>query len=204
MDEVDYPTLCEAMKYAHNDWRGGLDSDKEKHMKVSGPWLHAFLALMWLTGARVSEVLALRGRDIRTEEIGDIQVARINLPNLKQRGRNSQKVVVCVMDEYPACWEYIDKYHEALWNQDGLLFPRSRKTAWYHCQKIFGLGTHRVGRHSWVMNHARKDTPILDVKQQGGWTALQSMNAYIHEFGAREIVDRQVLAFRKRKESLGQ
>jgi len=201
--EVTYEELCAAIDSHYQTWNPplGFDHLKDRHMKVSGPWVPAFLSLLWITGGRVTEVLGLRGSDIKTEDIQlpngeEVQVAYITLANLKQRfGRYPRKTCVTIMDEYPRLWEYIDRYHDQLWDPRTIMFPRSRKTAWYHANKIFGKGTHRVGRHSWVMEHARKGTNILDVKQQGGWSTMNSMNEYIHQFGLEEMKDRQVTKF---------
>ena len=198
---VSYEELCHVIETKYKDWNPplGFDHERDKHMKVSAPWLPAFLSLLWLTGGRVSEVLAIRGKDIKIEEQEGLQVAEIRLMNLKQKGnyKRSQKVATTIVEEYPKCWEYIDKYHDLLYNPSGLLFPRSRKTAWYHCKRIFSAGTHNVGRHSWVMEKADKGHAILDAKQQGGWTSLNSMNAYIHEFSKKDIIARQIAQFKK-------
>ena len=199
---VTYEQLCAVLEQEHARWytHPAFDDAKDSHLSESRPWLPAFLSLMWLTGGRVSEILQLSGRDIATTTIDGIQVAHINLTNLKQQpGRNRRKVCSTVIDEYPICWEHIDNYHEVLIEQDGLLFHRTRQVVWYHCNRIFQLGAHKVGRHSWVMNHARKDSPLLEIKQQGGWTRLESMNSYIHEFGINEITANQLSSFKKRR-----
>jgi len=152
-------------------------------------WLPPFLSLMWLTGARVSEVLKLRGRDLREYEVDGERVILVSLINLKQRSaKNRVKEGFIIPSQYPVLWGYIEEW----WRQhpEGAMFHKSRKTVWYHCDKLFNIGAHRAGRHSWVMEKARRGTPILDVRQMGGWKKLNSMDSYIHVFGRKEMARR--------------
>lgn len=154
-------------------------------------WLPPFLALMWLTGGRVSEILMLRGRDLREYEVDGKRVILVSLVNLKQKSiKNRVKEGLIVPDQYPEIWAYAEDW----WHQhpEGRMFDRSRKTVWWHCNKVFHMGSHRVGRHSWVMEKARRGTPILDVRQMGGWKRLNSMDGYIHVFGRKEMAKRLI------------
>jgi len=144
---------------------------------------------MWLTGGRVSEVLMLRGRDLREYEVDGKRVILVSLINLKQRGNKGKvKEAIVVPSQYPEVWRYVQEW----WIEHplGRMFDKSRKTVWYHTNRLFHKGTHKVGRHAWVMENARKGTPILDVKQMGGWARLNSMDNYIHVFGRREMARR--------------
>jgi integrase len=154
-------------------------------------WFPAFISLLWLTGGRVSEVLAVRGMDIETDEVDGKEVAYITLPNLKQR-KNAIKLAIVSITDYPEAWKVIEDYHAKLESPRGLLFHRNRKSAWFHCNRALGVGTHKAGRHSWVMNFARRGANILDIKQMGGWTRMNSMDPYIGKFGERELTKRML------------
>lgn len=183
--------LAQAAKKAEYEWTIAEETTK---------WLPPFLAIMWLTGGRVSEVLALRGRDIKEYQMENGErVVIVSLINLKQRGgRNRVKESMIIPANYPKVWAYFEPW----WREHpvGRLFERSRKTAWYHCHRIFSMGTHKVGRHSWVMERARRGADILDVKQMGGWSRLNSMDAYIHKFGRVELAKRMLAEKEELKE----
>lgn len=191
---ITYEELLRVLKEENH--RGkilGMEGTHNNHLKTNTPWLPAFLSLMWLTGGRVTEVLAIRGKDINTyQDESGTWIAEISLINEKQRGnrRRSTKKALVIIDNYSEAWAYVENYHSQLMNPDGLLFPRSRVTAWRHCKRIWGIGTHKAGRHSWVMHQARKGAQLLDIKQMGGWTRLESMNSYVHEFGTKELIER--------------
>jgi len=154
-------------------------------------WLSPFLALMWLTGGRVSEILMLRGRDLKEYELEGKRVIIVSLVNLKQRGlKNRVKESLIIPDQYPEIWAFIEEWWKK--HPEGRMFNRSRKTVWYHCNKNFQLGSHRVGRHSWVMEKARRGTALLDVRQLGGWKLLASMDTYVHVFGRKELAKRLI------------
>ena len=154
-------------------------------------WLPPFLALMWLTGGRVSEILMLRGRDLREYEVDGKRVILVSMVNLKQKSmKNRVKEGLIVPDQYPEIWSYAEKWWKK--HPEGRMFDRSRKTVWWHCNKIFHMGSHRAGRHSWVMDKARRGTPILDVRQLGGWAKLASVESYVHVFGRKELAKRLI------------
>lgn len=168
-----------------------LGINKAKEQNLCPGWLPPCLGLMWLTGGRISEVLKLRGEDFRQEYIDGERVVYVQMINLKQRSKgNAHKEGVIIPSQYPELWEYVEDW--IVEKGRGPLFNVGRKNVWHHCNKIFGLGTHVVGRHSWVMEKARKGTGILDAKQLGGWTRLSSMDPYIHEFGKRELAKRLI------------
>jgi len=161
------------------------------HLDNPTAWFPPFLALMWVCGARVSEVLAVRGCDIKPTTEDGQEVILVTLPNLKQR-RNSEKECMFIPAQYPICWEFIRCYISHLENPNGLLFHKSRKTVWAHCHRIWGIGAHRAGRHSWMMAQARRGMSLLDAKQLGGWTSLTSMTPYISKFGRKELAHRMI------------
>lgn len=164
---------------------------RAKDKELCPGWLPPFLSAMWLTGARVSEVLGLKGEDFKQEYIEGERVIYVRLKNLKQRSQDKAlKEGIIVPSQYPELWEFLEDW--IIEKGRGPLFNIKRQTVWYHCDKVFGMGTHQVGRHSWVMEKARKGTGILDAKQLGGWSRLASMNPYVHEFGKRELAKRLI------------
>ena len=189
-DEVTYDQLLDVLYSEEARWN---DTGHAYVAELTDPtaWLPPFLALMWLTGGRVSEVLAIRGKDFREENVEGHVAYFITLPNLKQR-KNAEKETLVIPAQYPVAWAYVENYRLHLENPDSLLFHRSRKTVWAHCNRIFGFGCHKAGRHSWVMNQARRGAQLLDIKQLGGWASLSSMQPYISKFGRKELVKRMV------------
>ena len=71
-NEITYPELLAAMDAHEKLWqnRGPLGIPDSDYTFYSEPvnWVPPFVALMWLTGARVTEMLAIRGRDFKWEK----------------------------------------------------------------------------------------------------------------------------------------
>ena len=195
MPEVTYDQLIAACKAQEEHWngKGGAwipEADYSFYDTLTD-WVPAFVCLMWLTGGRVSEVLAVRGIDFKFYEKEGREVVAVSLMNLKQPTRSVKESLI-VPDQYPEAWNYIDKYQANIVNQPGLWFHRRRHTVWYACMKLFGQGPHRAGRHSWTMEQARVGAQLLDIKQAGGWSALSSMQRYISNFGRDELIGRKL------------
>lgn len=195
MPEVTYPQLLAACKAQEEHWtgKGGAwipESDYSFYDTLTD-WVPAFVCLMWLTGGRVSEVLALRGIDFKFYEKEGKEVVTVSLMNLKQP-TSSVKESLIVPSQYPEAWGYINKYQACLHNPTGIWFHRRRHTVWYACKRLFDVGPHMAGRHSWTMEQARTGGQLLDIKQQGGWSALSSMQKYISSFGREELMGRKL------------
>jgi integrase len=199
-DEISYDELLRGIARAEEDFRAycvwaELPEEYDRFYKQPVGWTAPLLALLWLTGGRISEVLAIRGRDIQVKQLpSGKNYAAIELTNLKQRGNQKwvKKKILIAIDKYPEAWKVVEDYFDQLQNPDGLFFHKTRVAAWYKCQRYFNIGTHKTGRHSWVMNHAREGHQLLDIKQMGGWSTLDAMQKYVHEFGERELGERVV------------
>ena len=175
--------------------RGAFGIPESDYTFYSEPvdWVPPFVALMWLTGARVTEMLAIRGRDFKFIEKDGHEVVVVSLMNLKQRtpGKGEKETYI-VPAQYPEAWACIDRYQTFIRNPLGIWFPRKRIAVWYACKKLFDVGPHKVGRHSWTMEQARTGAQLLDIRQEGGWSSLDSMDKYISKFGRDELIGRKL------------
>jgi integrase len=189
-NEIDYNQLLEVMARTEIRWND-RGHQYVAELKNKTAWFPVVIALAWLTGGRISEILQLRGKDFKTETQDGIEYVVITLTNLKQR-KPAIKEVIVVPAQYQIAWSYVTRYLQSLENPNGLLFHRSRKTVWAICQKELGIGTHMAGRHSFVMAQARRGAQILDVRSAAGWASLDSMRPYLSAFGRKELAKRTI------------
>ncbi len=195
-NDVTYEQLCTVLAAEEKRWQAadntfGIPEEEYTFYKTPTPWAPTYLTLMWLTGGRCSEVACIRGRDINVIEQDGKEVALISLPNLKQR-KTAVKECIVIPSQYPEAWARVEKYYDNLQNPMGLFFHRKRWAVWWQCKRLFGCGSHHVGRHSFVMNAARKNANIIDIQTRGGWKSISSMAPYIHAFGRKELIGRMM------------
>ncbi len=157
--------------------------EQEKH-----PMFRLILDLMWTTGARISEVLALRPTSFMDD---GFDVARI-LKTLKQRpGRPSNASLSRSAKRYVPIHDRVlqDRLQSYLWagkfKQSERVFPVTRQTVNRHIKALvegvggapFSISCHTF-RHSFAIHLLLHGRPLKVVSQLLGHKAMESTEIY--------------------------
>ncbi len=149
--------------------------------------MQAFVILLYWTGARVNEALALKPPDIYNES-GSLY---INLPTLKRdRGkdvlifRRNQELP---WDRLPFRWRFVEYFNINKDNEDQLLFTFSERWIQIKLKKIGNKYPHQCGGEVWphLFRHTRlqmladTEIPIYALKAFSGHKSVKSLDFYI-------------------------
>jgi len=154
--------------------------------------------LLWKTGARISEILLLRVRDI------DFQHQTINMPTLKrgrrtEREKKSEKYIRPkmrrdVLVPYPDVMDMLDKRIEGKYMKDKV-FKIHRTTVWRHLQKAAekvgipkNLAHPHTLRHSFAVACLKAGMELPVLQKLLGHAQLSSTGMYLDVMKREEIV----------------
>ena len=149
---------------------------------VGNPRDKALIILLYLTGARVSEILALKKEDITVDESERLLVAK--LPTLKRKsGVLDRNVAIKREDKYA---QWLEKYLETLEPNQPVIYnqhipnePIDRQHAWRiikkYCREIWP----HLFRHTRLTELAKRFTEFQLMKF-AGWTDTRPAKNYIH------------------------
>jgi integrase len=147
-----------------------------------------FVVCLWSTGARVSELLALRVSDIRFEE------RTVRLPTLKRR-RQVSRLVPLEPDVLGELAVYLSSHWRfKTTSDDPLIFDRSRGWAWLVVQRgCLEAGIDRrlahphAFRHGHVVHALKAGVPMTAIQDTVGHASIETTAHY----GRLSLVDRR-------------
>ena len=136
-----------------------------------------FLQVLFLTGARISEVVKLlKGSDFSINKEG---VVFVHLTTLKRRGefKNMPRLVPIVSSEKYA----LEVFNYALAHR-GVLFPFSRMTGWRIVKRYFKDAFPHYFRHarSTLLLRDFETFGLNDLKTYHNWGSLTMAKYYVH------------------------
>jgi len=139
-------------------------------------------AALYLTGARVSEIINLRKKDIKFRQEGDKQLMIISLKNLKNKQR-SRKLIPVTINSKDQIESFIVKYileYIKLLKDDERLFPYSRNRAYKLIRRWFGINTQCI-RHI-RLTHLVMYNNFTDRKLTiwAGWSDSRMADRYVN------------------------
>ncbi|WMS87876.1 tyrosine-type recombinase/integrase [Pleionea litopenaei] len=155
--------------------------------RETDPMYRLILDLMWSTGARVSEALALTPASFIHDGY-DLQVV---LSILKRRGRPKKTAVIRSPKRYIPIWDPVlqSRIREYLFarrlNQTDRLFPICRQTVNRHIKRLveegggapFRISSHTL-RHSFAIHLILHGRPLKYVSQLLGHRSIESTEIY--------------------------
>lgn len=149
----------------------------------------ALYAFLWLTGARISEALEVRPRDIEVIEKYGIKLIRIRLFTLKQRGIKKLRPRYWFIDPQTDgdVWEPVQEYLMGVIDPSAKVWYISRRSGYKHARRLFDERTHAF-RHSWTMEQARRNVSAFVVQDGGGWADASILSKYRAEFTQDDII----------------
>lgn len=170
------------------DARALVDNLEHQWMK----WLCSFALL---TGARLREILSLTWQDI---DLGRRR-AVIKAENAKS-GRARQ---LPLSDEAVAILRQIPNSHEYVFSSDGSKHDYFIRSDFKRALRLTGIKDFRFHdlRHTWASWHVQDGTPLMVLKELGGWEKLEMVNKYAHLSGEHLSKFSGVVTFLAQKEN---
>lgn len=170
------------------DARALVDNLEHQWMK----WLCSFALL---TGARLREILSLTWQDI---DLGRRR-AVIKAENAKS-GRARQ---LPLSDDAVAILRQIPKSHEYVFSSDGRKHDYFIRSDFNRALRLTGIKDFRFHdlRHTWASWHVQDGTPLMVLKELGGWEKLEMVNKYAHLSGEHLSKFSGVVTFLAQKEN---
>ncbi|MBC0853830.1 site-specific integrase [Pantoea stewartii] len=170
------------------DARALVDNLEHQWMK----WLCSFALL---TGARLREILSLTWQDI---DLGRRR-AVIKAENAKS-GRARQ---LPLSDEAVAILRQIPNSHEYVFSSDGRKHDYFIRSDFNRALRLTGIKDFRFHdlRHTWASWHVQDGTPLMVLKELGGWEKLEMVNKYAHLSGEHLSKFSGVVTFLAQKEN---
>jgi len=170
------------------DARALVDNLEHQWMK----WLCSFALL---TGARLREILSLTWQDIDL----DRRRAVIKAENAKS-GRARQ---LPLSDEAVAILRQIPNSHEYVFSSDGRKHDYFIRSDFNRALRLTGIKDFRFHdlRHTWASWHVQDGTPLMVLKELGGWEKLEMVNKYAHLSGEHLSKFSGVVTFLAQKEN---
>ncbi|WP_289367892.1 site-specific integrase [Pantoea stewartii] len=171
-----------------SDARALVDNLEHQWMK----WLCSFALL---TGARLREILSLTWQDI---DLGRRR-AVIKAENAKS-GRARQ---LPLSDEAVAILRQIPNSHEYVFSSDGRKHDYFIRSDFNRALRLTGIKDFRFHdlRHTWASWHVQDGTPLMVLKELGGWEKLEMVNKYAHLSGEHLSKFSGVVTFLAQKEN---
>lgn len=170
------------------DARALVDNLEHQWMK----WLCSFALL---TGARLREILSLTWQDI---DLGRRR-AVIKAENSKS-GRARQ---LPLSDEAVAILRQIPNSHEYVFSSEGRKHDYFIRSDFKRALRQTGIKDFRFHdlRHTWASWHVQDGTPLMVLKELGGWEKLEMVNKYAHLSGEHLSKFSGVVTFLAQKEN---
>lgn len=151
--------------------------------------IRGIIAILWLTGARISEVLQMKGRDLNKLE--DEDALEINMTTLKRGNKSGikdkRKIKIPtdnVFFEYFRSW-----VNERKPLEDERVFTYSRKWVWRKMKEANPDVYPHFFRHSFYTLMGDK-ADAFTLKTHAGWRKLETANNYVHPKDASDTIMR--------------
>lgn len=148
----------------------------------------ALFSMLFLTGARVSELLAIRKINVMIEDKYGEKFINIRLKTLKQRGerKNKPRVIPILYRDNTTFLNPFLRYIQLRDEPFERVFKISRVWVWHQAKK-YGLGKPHNLRHSFITEKAAEGFTPYEVKEMGGWASTRMIDRYQHAFMKEQL-----------------
>ncbi|EJD6083645.1 site-specific integrase [Providencia rettgeri] len=144
---------------------------------INVKWMKDLVSIALLTGMRRNEILSLSWKSIDIER----RIAHVTADNAKSKRARP----VPLNDDAIRILEGIPRDHELVFSNNG----EKRRTHYRECYEkalddsgITDFTFHDL-RHTWASWHAQNGTPLMVLKEMGGWETLEMVQKYAHFSG---------------------
>lgn len=154
-----------------------------------GTEMRAILAFLYVSGARISEVLILRVRDV----IVDGSDVKVTVATLK-RGKSGSPITLTrdlvfttttpYINLFIDHWLYAKKEMEEnpdLYDKDLYLFDSNRKQVWYYIHKVNDYCSPHIFRHSRLQKLADLGASAHEIRLWAGHKRVETSTRYIEQ-----------------------
>lgn len=140
-------------------------------------WMKWVCSFALLTGARLGEILSLKWKNVNLSRRVAVVTAE-NAKSGKARPLPLSDYAVAMMREIPFDNEYV---FSANGEREGYI----NRTDFDRALQLSGITDFRFHdlRHTWASWHVQNGTPLMVLKELGGWEKLEMVNKYAHLSG---------------------
>ncbi|MBK0031749.1 site-specific integrase [Erwinia sp. S43] len=140
-------------------------------------WMKQLCSFALLTGARLREMLSLTWKNVDLSR----RVAVVTA----DRAKSGRARPLPLNDEAVALIRKISRKKEFLFSSDGTMQGDFNRTDFKRSLSLSGIVDFRFHdlRHTWASWHAQNGTPLMVLKEMGGWETLEMVNKYAHLSG---------------------
>lgn len=155
----------------------------EKHQarvlidNLSHDWMKAVCSFALMTGARMSEILTMKWESINL--VG--RVAVVTADNAK----SGRARALPLNDETIALLNKLPRVGDFPFTANGDFTPTINRNDFANALRKSGIEDFRFHdlRHTWASWHVQNGTPLMALKEMGGWEKLEMVNKYAHLSG---------------------
>lgn len=152
----------------------------QKMLKSSDPWLACLIALAWMFGKRINELLRLTREDIRTDE----QFLYVRFLVSKKRTRTDQPVPKPFLKRITlnhAGVPYVLAYWKDMsdMKMNGPIFPMSRQLAHYYLKKVNPDSWFHLFRESLATEMAEHGATEEKLMHWFDWDRVDTAHEYV-------------------------
>lgn len=137
-------------------------------------WMKSICSFALLTGARKGEIFSLRWSNVDLRRKVAVIVAE-DAKSGKARPLPLNDEAIAILRDLPRDSEYPFAYK-------GRLAEEINRTEFARALSLSGLSDFRFHdfRHTWASWHVQNGTPLMMLKEMGGWEKLEMVNKYAH------------------------
>lgn len=137
-------------------------------------WMKAICSFALLTGARKGEILSLRW--------ANVDLGRKIVVIAAEDSKSGRARPLPLNDEAVKIMRNLPRESEYAFSRDGNKVEEMKRDEFYKALKLSGISDFRFHdfRHTWASWHVQNGTPLMTLKELGGWEKLEMVNKYAH------------------------
>lgn len=140
-------------------------------------WMKAVCSFALMTGARMNEILSMKWESVNLK--GRIAVVTAeNAKSGRARALPLNDETIILLGDLPRISDYV-------FSRDGGKISDINRTDFSNALIKSGIEDFRFHdlRHTWASWHVQNGTPLMALKEMGGWEKLEMVNKYAHMSG---------------------
>jgi len=172
-------------KFSRDELTIPLEEIKRTIKAQSRPWMRSLIGFLYIYGARISEALKVRVKDVEFDREKKLVGVYIQVAL-----KGEKKTVGPFTSDPHVVWAPLDTTFMPLFldrvkvkSKGGMpktrLWPYTRQAAWYHINKVNPRLSPHTFRHSRLQHLADQGLSIYDLRDFAGWTDTRQAETYV-------------------------